>query len=110
MDKEELRAKFLAKMNSPIGAPVEELLNYLNRLWGHGDTDTEVRAWLASRPSNIGDARGIEAWELVIDSQISESDLKRLAYAAGNSTADSLGKEQIKVWLAERLEWVKGIL
>ncbi len=110
MDKEELRAKFLAKMNSPIEAPVEELLNYLNRLWGHGDTDTEVRAWLASRPSNIGDARGIEAWELVLESEISESDLKRLVYAAGNSNADTLDKEEIRVWLAARLEWVKGSL
>jgi hypothetical protein len=108
MDKEELRAKFLQRINAPISDPVDELLTYLNKLWGHGDNDQQVMAWLSSRPPTIGDDRGLGAWEAVLESEVSNDDLRRLLYASGCPSADQLDNGAAKSWLADRLDWVRN--
>lgn len=108
MNKDEIRAKLAARISAPIINPVSELERYIKKLWGHGETDEEVRAWLHERGPMLGDDCGLAAWEDVLDSETSDDDLVLLVYAACQFDLEPLDGAKARQWLTERLEWVRG--
>jgi len=108
VNKEEFRAYLENRFGSPIEDPVAELMYYIKKLWGHGETDEEVRTWLQQRGALLFDDRGMEAWEMVLEGNTSDQDLIRLVYAAGQFDLEPLDGSKARHWLTERLEWVRG--
>jgi hypothetical protein len=106
MDKEQFREKLKRQLEAPITDPVAELESFLKQFWGNGETDAEVEAWLAWRGGAVMDSRGLEAWEMVLQGDTSDSDLIRLVYAACQFDLQPLDGPKARKWLAEKLEWM----
>jgi hypothetical protein len=103
---EEFEAELKARNDAPITDPVAELEHYLKSLWGHGETDDEVRQWLKARGGLSFDGRGLTAWEMVLEGDTSDDDLIRLVLAACQLDLRPRDGATARKWLTEKLEWV----
>lgn len=106
MNVDEFEAMLKASYNAPFTDPVAELEVYLKSLWGHGDSDEQVRDWLRRSQGGVTEYRGLKAWEMVLEGDTSEDDLVRLIMAACQFDLRPRDGATARKWLTEKLEWV----
>ncbi len=103
---EEFKAELKARNDAPITDPVAELEHYLKSLWGHGDSDEQVRDWIRRSKGGSYVDRSLTAWEMVLEGDTSDDDLIRLILAACQFDLRPRDGATARKWLTEKLEWV----